>query len=327
MILMKRAVRCWSVAVLFSLPLSIPCALDAQQGVSEPDSARIITRDIPNFWKAYDGLPAARTRDDSLRVVRQEYLESASPGLEAFFRLRIQSADNILRALERMPRYYAAMRTNTLNIGRVEPRIREGYRQFRLLYPAVQFPDLYFLIGVFASSGTFTDEGLLLGAEMIAADETAPRDELPVWAPPADTSASAIACLAIHELVHVQQDYARGRFLLAQSLREGVANFLARLTVGCTGAAESAYSYGVAHERELWDEFRQQMTGAYDNWLYNGHTSKDRPGDLGYFMGDRIAQAYYDRAAEKRQAIYDMLHIKDYGAFLEASGYGEKWER
>ncbi len=302
-------------------------ASSAQERHTDPNTARIVTTDIPNFWRAYDLLPAATTRADSVGVVREHYLDRASAGLQAFFRLRIQSAENILRALDRMPRYYAAIRTNTLGIGRVEPRIREGYRRFKNVYPAARFPDLYFLIGVFASSGTFANEGVLIGTEMIVADETTPRDELPVWAPPADTSANAVACLAVHELVHVQQDYARGRFLLAQSLREGVANFLARLTTGCTGAAESVYDYGIAHERELWEEFRQQLTGAYDNWLYNGHTSKDRPGDLGYFMGDRIAEAYYNRPLDKRQAVYDLLHIADYGAFLTASGYGSNWDR
>jgi hypothetical protein len=38
-------------------------------------------------------------------------------------------------------------------------------------------------------------------------------------------------------------------------------------------------------------------------------------------MGYRITQAYYDRAPDKRQAITDILSIRDFDAFLAASGY------
>jgi hypothetical protein len=39
----------------------------------------------------------------------------------------------------------------------------------------------------------------------------------------------------------------------------------------------------------------------------------------------KIAKTYYDRAADKKQAIRDILEIKDYDAFLAKSGYAEKF--
>jgi hypothetical protein len=38
-------------------------------------------------------------------------------------------------------------------------------------------------------------------------------------------------------------------------------------------------------------------------------------------MGYRITQAYFDRAPDKRPAITDILSIRDFDAFLTASGY------
>ena len=38
-----------------------------------------------------------------------------------------------------------------------------------------------------------------------------------------------------------------------------------------------------------------------------GRPGDGRPNDLGYFIGYRIAQAYYQRAADKAQAVRDII--------------------
>jgi hypothetical protein len=44
---------------------------------------------------------------------------------------------------------------------------------------------------------------------------------------------------------------------------------------------------------------------------------------MGYYMGYKIVQSYYNNAKDKRQAIKDILEIKDVRKFYEASKYGE----
>jgi len=57
-------------------------------------------------------------------------------------------------------------------------------------------------------------------------------------------------------------------------------------------------------------------------WLFNqGRTAPGRPGDLGYFIGYRIAQAYYLKATDKAQAIRDLITLRDPAALLAQSGY------
>ncbi|MEL7160783.1 MAG: hypothetical protein AAFN92_08495, partial [Bacteroidota bacterium] len=61
-----------------------------------------------------------------------------------------------------------------------------------------------------------------------------------------------------------------------------------------------------------------------NGWLYGGNANKlfpDAPNDLGYWLGFQICSAYYAKAEDKKQAIYDILHIEDFDAFVEASGY------
>ena len=63
------------------------------------------------------------------------------------------------------------------------------------------------------------------------------------------------------------------------------------------------------------------------NWLYQGDKAKDRPADLGYYIGYKICEAYYAHAVDKKQAIKDILEIKDFNQFLSASRYEEKFAR
>jgi hypothetical protein len=51
----------------------------------------------------------------------------------------------------------------------------------------------------------------------------------------------------------------------------------------------------------------------------------DQPVDLGYVVGARIVQAFYDRADDKAWAVREILSITDYEGFLERSGYAEQF--
>src|SRR5262249_55930565 len=86
------------------------------------------------------------------------------------------------------------------------------------------------------------------------------------------------------------------------------------------------HDYANPRERELWAEFKRGMDGTdMSNWLYQGESSKDRPADLGYYMGYKICEAYYRSAKDKKQAIKDILEIKDFGRFLKDSEYEAKF--
>ena len=135
-----------------------------------------------------------------------------------------------------------------------------------------------------------------------------------------------------HEMVHTQQDYPwlgsmtggptflRGT-LLRRSIMEGSADFIAELLTG----QPKRNTYAESHEAELWRQFRRDANSKdYSQWLYNGWNAKalgHRPADLGYWMGYRITKSYYERAADKRQAIREILTIRNFDRFLAASHY------
>lgn len=131
---------------------------------------------------------------------------------------------------------------------------------------------------------------------------------------------SHLPALVAHELIHFQHPPSGPRTLLAQSFREGAANFLGEMISGVENRSPS-HVYGLAHERELWAEFRERMHGTtYTGWLYSKPPG-ERPADLGYFIGYRIAQSYHRIAVDKRVAVRDSILATDLNAILAKSGY------
>lgn len=288
---------------------------------TDPDAAQIITSDIALFWKAYD---TARP-ENNLNVFRDEYLRRGSVGLKEFTRLRIGSSCGLVDSIERAPKYYAALREPSMKLASYETKMRASFRKLKALYPESVFPDVYFLIGRMNSGGTTSDKGLLIGVDMYGKNEGASLDGLSDWHKAVVSSTDRLPYIVAHELIHYEQKNAAGNTLLAQSITEGVADFVAELVAGDT-INPHLHRYGNPREKELWLEFKKEMTGKdVSNWLYQGEKAKDKPADLGYYIGYKIAESYYKNAADKKQAARDILEIKDFDAFLKASRYDEKF--
>ncbi|HXG96430.1 MAG TPA: hypothetical protein VNJ06_04870 [Gemmatimonadales bacterium] len=337
------------------------------------DSVQIVTRDIPNFWRAYD-LAAGKDSAERVRILETVYLQPGSPGLRDWMRVRLMNPDTVrarlaaagwpkarrdslppdslrkvtapfyersaaeqlLHAVTQYPRYYAAVRATTLSVDTnvaITSGIRRGLANLAALYPDSRFPNIYFLIGTLSTGGTTAESGMLMGTEQSASDPTTPLDELPDWARkgmPWHRFASLVG-LVIHEAVHTQQKpMPQGQHdtLLRHSLGEGIADFVSELAVGPWAANTPRQVYGRAHEHEVWVDFQGVMEIAGDSiirtWMYNGMVPAGQNHgavDIGYWVGYRIAGAYYARAADKRAAVRELLELKDPEAILRASGY------
>lgn len=296
---------------------------------SDPEAARLVTDDLARFWEAWDEAAAVEGAQARAEVFRQRYLDAGSPGLKAFTRLRIDSAARLVAAIDRHPRYYASLRSRTAALEATLPAIRDILRRMKALYPDAVFPDVYFLIGRMNSGGTTDEAGLLIGVEMFGRGEGVPLDELGDWHRAVIGEFDNLPAIVAHEWVHVQQhsDIDGEPTLLQASIREGVADFIAERGAGRHINAH-VHAWAEPRAAALWAEFREAMHGTdYSGWLYDGGKGGDRPADLGYWMGYRIARGYYERADDKAAAIGEMLRIQDFDAFLRASGVAETFER
>jgi hypothetical protein len=265
---------------------------------ADPDSAALITSDIDLFWDVYDNAPP-----EQLEVwLRREYLNRGTQGLRDFIPYRILGAVDLAARVRRDRSRYEAVRPSTERVSEVESQIRATFHALKARYPEAIFPDVYFVIGRFNSGGTVSPAGLLIGAEM-------------------HQDPARLPMIVAHELVHYQQPPGdEGLTLLERAFREGSVDFVGELISGQRMNA-AAQEYGRAHEAELWAEFRSVMHGTdATGWLY-GNPPPGRPADLGYFIGYRIAEAYYTQAADKAAALRDILLVRDVERILAASGY------
>ncbi len=308
--------------------LALACGRDGSGGLgpvnADPAAAEIFTSDIANFWRAYD----AGGNDGAAVPFQRDYLAPGSPGLDEFAALREVTATSLAQMVRSYPRYFADVRETMLGLttGGLDARLRQDYARMKAIYPEAVFPRVTFLVGRFSTVGTTGETGLLIGAEFFARDADTPVDELGDFQRANVHGADSLPHVVAHELVHIQQFRAGSRLhegtLLGQSLREGSADFVGELVSG--GNVNGwIHAWALPREAEVWADFRDEMNGRdVSRWLYNqGDATPDRPGDLGYFVGYRIAKAYYDRQADKVAAVRAIVGVRDAAAFLEASGY------
>ena len=313
---------------------------------ADPDKARFVTSDIDNFWRAFDLASKESDKAKRIAIYQAEYLDKGSAGLQDFLRMRIGSAKALVETVDGLPRFYTSVRPNTLRVAEMEKKIRRSFRKFKELYPDAVFPDIYFVIGTASTGGTASRNGLLIGTELYGATAQTPRDEFPavfrnflkdvkdegelnaLVAKALDTALKSIdrlPTIVAHESCHFNQNYPPQTTVLEKSIQEGSCDLIAELTAGDV-INPSLKSYGNRHEEKLWRDFDTQMQGKdLSLWMYNSFKIKDRPGDLGYYMGYRISREYYRNSRDKTSAIREILNIKDFGAFFEKSGYRAKF--
>jgi hypothetical protein len=303
-----------------------PLTGQSPQTRGNPDSAALVTSDIPRFWRAFGGVPldSASFRNAGPRFQRI-YLDSGSIGVQDFIPHRIVSADTLAATISTRWRYYAAIRQTTLAIDTAETiktAIRRSFRRLKALCADAVFPDVYFVIGRMNSGGTASAHGLLIGVEMFARDDATPVDQLNAWERANVGQVAGIPGIVAHELIHFEQPPVRGTpRILEWAIREGGADFVGELISGIQ-LNRTAHVYGDAHEQALWREFSKTLDSTQINqWFYQGDQSKDRPADLGYYEGYKIAQAYYAKSTDKVSAVCTIMHSTDAHALLAYGGY------
>ena len=293
---------------------------------NDPNDVRLVTSDIDRFWLAYDQ-SEGKTTEEKIDIFESEYFAKGSVGLKDFIESRIQSAEDLVKVIEARPRYYASIRESSNRVLDLTDQIRGYMHNWKQLYSKAVFPDVYFMIGKMTSGGTTSSNGLLIGTEIWCRTDDLPSDELNEWYLEVLRPVEDIPFIVIHELIHTQQAYDFGEnTLLGHSILEGAADFLGELATG-KHINPHLHVYGEAHEADLWESFSNEMLQTdISNWLYNGGSATGaRPADLGYYVGYKICEAYYEKKADKKAAIEDILAIKDGPdalRFCNESGYG-----
>lgn len=303
--MMRRA----TLSVLLGAALFAPVAATAaEQGGTH---VAIVTSDVDRFFALYDD-PALAAQPDTLAA---RYLADASPGLIEFMAMRRITPEKLAKALREKPQVFRDARGCAAKLGNVRTRLIAATDRLAALYPPAKFPPITIAIGRATTAGTANAKGLYIGLEALCAAKFIEADD-------EDRFVHVIA----HEYAHVQQPLAqvedRDETVLRAAVVEGAAEFVAELMTGSV-AYPLLHRWAKGREKELETIFLAEKDGKAleSRWLYNQRGSDGWPGDLGYWVGYRIAKSYYNRAPDKAKAIRDIIELRDPAAFLAKSGW------
>ena len=261
-----------------------------------PLDAVFETADSKSFWTAFDKM--GKSKENPF----VEYMQKGSPGVKAFTENRIINADSLFAVVKNRKADYELSRHVLDNIAAKEKRVRAIYSALKYWYPNANFPPIYFVYGRFNSGGTSAPEGIIVGTEKLQ-------------------NLDGISGLVAHELIHYQQNIQGKDMLLKWCLLEGGADFIGELISG-DAINQLSYQYGEQNKHRLCQEFVARLKNTdYQDWLYGSSEIDDRPNDLGYWIGYKITEAYFNNQQDKQKAIDEILNMKDPLHFLKQSGF------
>lgn len=281
--------------------------------------------DVENFWKAYDDVKNVKDHYLRTKIIQKKYIDVSSDGLKLLIEKDNLTAADYATFLKDTV-FYNSIRAVTLNTKNDTLQLRSHLRNFEKLYPNASFDDIYFVFGQFKRAGTVVDNTIIIQLEKNARSERTQSAFLFNDQELLNLNDSqSLVPLVMHEQVHVNQTYINTRGLLSKSICEGSADFLMHLQTGrLPSLSKETYDYGEQNEAMLWAKFITDLDIDYryikTDWFYN-YDRDDLPPDLGYFMGYKICEKFYNEADNKFKAITFMLDGRNSARLLELSGY------
>lgn len=287
-----------------------------------PDKARFYDTDVRHFWESFDMVQKDTAHAES--IYRHHYIDNGTLALQDYFVNKMGGNMYSFAYTHGLKnKFYKSIRSNTLKALDYSAYYRKSYRRLKEIFPEALFPDLYFVIGKLNSAGTSGSNGLILAIDQICQSPSTDVSELESWERHFLSPFSNLPATVAHELIHFQQSgMAADTTLLKAAILEGMADFIGELISGHT-ANERLQQFAKGREKVIWEKFRAEMLlDRAAHWVGNGDEDRPEwPSDLGYWVGYEICKSYYQNAVDKKKAIREMLHIKDYRQFLADSKF------
>jgi Predicted Zn-dependent protease (DUF2268) len=298
----------FTVLCIFGLAAAIAAAVPA------PGAPEIRISDVELFYRVYDAAGGKPTAEQ----LQRDYLTPGSAGLHEFLARRIRSAEVLAKKIAQDPAPYEKARECMAALPDVQARLAVVLPKLKQLLPEAKFPPVTILIGRNSAAGIPGEAGVMMGLERACTGDW--------WEP---NVSDRLVHLISHEYIHIQQpdwqnDENGGNSrlnVLAASLSEGVAEFGGELISGSVGEVHLQRWLAGCDSHIAVDFLRDADSLDTSSWLSNGPGTAQRPGDIGYWVGYRIAKAYYARANNKREAFENLIRLDNPKAILRASGW------
>ncbi|KJD34980.1 hypothetical protein PW52_12855 [Tamlana sedimentorum] len=287
--------------------------------INNPINCNFHYQDVSNFITAFK--KSQTNWNNAPSYFYNDYFSKASKALYFYQKFKIQSSSHqFAYRIEDKEAYFQSIIPNLTKLNTQEKVIRNHLNEFKKLYPNAIFPDIYYVVGCFNAGGTSSPFGLIIGAEMHTKTEASNLTNFNNWEKKVVRDFSNLPLITLHELVHIQQNNNYNN-LLGNAIYEGAADFISTLVCG-SHINEHVHDWANKNENEVWHAFKKEMYGENtQNWIGNADRAKGKPADLGYYVGFKICESYYNNQTDKKKAIKEILSITNWNEFYLKSRY------
>ena len=298
---------------------------------ADPLTVSVETADADRFAVIFNSSKRRPTADQ----LQRGYLDPGSYGVRIFTPDRIIDAHHLAAAVGKRPNFYVRAINVCLPIVKeTTAELRATYLAFRGLFPERPLPRFYLVVGADNSGGTAGPGAQVLGLETLCGLADTPEKLREI-----------VRSFYAHETVHTFQPAAGfedlDNGLLSSVLVEGAADFIATLVTGHQIDPARA-AWASPREAELWKQFEADLAitsgmkwserkpgtpaaKSFDRWIGNyGSAPKGWPIEVGYWIGQRIWQRWYDRQPDKRAAVREMVALTDPAGVLAQGRFQER---
>lgn len=294
---------------------------------SSPEKVNIVTSDLPLFYQAYHKVLQDTTKADS--IFYHKYIVKGSVGLHSIYSDNIWNIDRLSRTvLIHEKKFYSSIEKIVLASDFIsESDIKSALKKIKVLYEEATFPDIYITMGIHKTGAkeSAAGPGLIVCAEFFTKSNQVDISELTPFHKAAWYPSRQLTWITLHELCHSLQKHTIPSTLLDYAIIEGSCDFIASIVLEEDPGFLPYHAYGEQHEVALWKEFKKEMhLKNVENWLWNNAfegQEMNSPADLGYYVGYKICESYYNQADDKKAAIKEILNIKNFYQFLQQSKY------
>lgn len=278
---------------------------------TSPEEAELVLTDLENFLEAYNQLGPGI---DSLAVLNQYYFDRGSVGLKEYILKHGLTPEMMVEAIRKDPEVYEQIGKFVSNIDETKKIFRESMLKYSNVLSKATYPPTYLLVGANRGIAQNSKYGPLVTIAKILDDS------------------DKLMQVIVHELSHFQQVmnigvekyialYSEPDNMLGLCLREGGAEFLTYLVMNGI-SQEKALNFLEENLPEMKSKFISDLEEKNsDYWLWGSLNQNEYPKLLGYAMGYKICESYYNGAADKEKALIDILSITKSEEFLEQSGF------
>ncbi len=278
---------------------------------TDPEKAELIYSDVKNFIEAFDNLSNS---SDTIAVLNKYYFDPASNGLKEYISKHNLTPELLKGAIRKDPDSYAKVSGFLLNRASFKLKFTASMQRFNEVLPSAMYAPTYLLVGANRGIAQASKFGQLVTiTRVVESDEKLKK-------------------LIVHELAHFQQAitmgiqdygslYGKPNNMLGLCLREGGAEFITYLVLNDITQTKGL-EYFQNNESKLKSKFLTDLEKQDSKyWLWDSIEDPNTPNLLGYVMGYKVSEAYYQIASNKKVALIDILAITNPEAFLEMSHY------